>query len=138
MRRLRNQLGVSSMSIILLGLLALSVVLLDGIAISVNQKNARIQKNALQEKIYSAYCFNDSIYYPPGCNITKINKCDNHFVLSSDCLGVGNIVVNNDGKVVVWCGYTSFDSKPAPDCGKYQVDAQGNNCLLTKNLCSKQ
>ena len=126
------------MSIILLGLLSLSVVLLAGIAISVNQKNARNQINARQEKIISAYCFNDSIYFPPGCNIITINKCDNHFVLSSDCLGVGNIIVDNNGKVIVWCGYTSFDSQPAPDCSKYKVDTQGNNCLLSKNLCNKQ
>ena len=117
------------MSIILLGLLSLSVVLLNGISITINQKNAS------REKIISAYCFNGSNLYPPGCNITKINRCGNNYILGSDCLGVGNIIVNNDGKILDWCGYTSFDSTPAPDCSNYQVDARGNNCLLTKNLC---
>jgi len=132
MRFLKDKRGISVFSIMLLALLVLSVVLLNGISIVIRQKEKiQLQKG---KRIAISYCAQSYEKFPPECKITKVFQCDNKYLLRSSCLGVGDVVLNQQGKYVKWCGYTSLDGRGI-DCGQYWIDAEGNDCTQFKNLC---
>jgi len=82
------------------------------------------------------YCQQLHENYPPTCPITKIYQCDDYYILGSDCLGTGDLIVDSQGNLLSWCGYTAIDTK-STDCGEYWLDKSGANCTETNNLCIK-
>lgn len=130
-----NMRGVSALSIILLGMVVLSVVLLNSISIFLQEK----EDNQLPagEEIAVSYCKQGHEKIPPSCTITTVYKCGTKYLLGSSCLGVGNIILDQQGEFISWCGYTSLDEAPE-DCNQYLVDEEGNECVKTNNLCQRQ
>jgi hypothetical protein len=128
----KNQQGVSSLSIILFGLLTLSLVLLDGISITLNNNETyRLLKG--KEKA-TASCFKANDKFPPECYATSVYKCDSRYILDSNCLGVGNVILDKFGDYYAWCGYNSLEGNNVA-CGKLIKNKNGGDCLKTKNLC---
>ncbi|MBU0597989.1 hypothetical protein KKF61_03245 [Patescibacteria group bacterium] len=117
----------------LLGLLALSFVLLDGITIKVNQVLANAQQG---REAALGQCFNVHDKFPRDCIVNQVYRCDKTYIIRTDCLGVGDVILNNQGEYQNWCGYTALDGAQ-PQCGQYLIDEAGRDCLAGKNLCLK-
>ena len=131
-----NNRGVSSFIIMLLALLVLTVVLIDGIAITV-RKNEQAQASIKTgEQIAIDYCSQSYEIFPEQCKVSRVYKCDEYFILRTGCIGVGDVIINNKGEYINWCGYTSLDGD-SPDCGEYWIDIYGQDCTETNNLCLK-
>lgn len=131
MKPATNQQGISALSIILLGMLALSVVLLDAISINLQQRSALAEQHT---SVADQYCFRSHEKYPPECNVTSVQHCGQYFMLTSNCLGTGVVIVNSQGEYLDWCGYTTLEGVPT-SCGQLTIDSQGKNCANAKNLC---
>jgi len=130
----KNNFGVSTFAIMLLALLVLSVVLVDGIAITV-RKNEEAKAGIISgEKIASNYCTQSHEIFPVQCKISRVYKCDEYYILRTGCIGVGDVIINNKGEYINWCGYTSLEGE-APKCGQYWIDVYGLDCTETNNLC---
>lgn len=129
----KNKKGISVNSIILLGLLALSVVLLNGISISVKRAEAGQAKKSDLETVTS-YCWRPHEKFPSECSITKIFACDSGYLATTDCFGVGDLILDKSGNYAGWCGYTVF-GEPEEDCGRYWIDSGGKDCFKSNNLC---
>ncbi len=122
---------MSSTAIILFGLLALTVVLANAIVITANEQNAI----AAGRNTALGYCGESHPRHPDGCIITGLYQCEDYYILQSNCIGVGDVILDKQGATVDWCGYTSLDT-PAPTCQYYRYDNQGANCLQSNNLCT--
>jgi len=130
----KNNYGVSSFAIMLLALLVLTVVLVDGIAISV-KKNEEAKAGIMTgEQIALNYCSQSHEIFPVQCKISRVYKCDEYYILRTGCIGVGDVIINNNGEYVNWCGYTSLEGE-APECGQYWIDIYGQDCTENNNLC---
>ena len=129
---IQDKTGVSAMSIMLLALLVLSVVLLNGTAIAVKGKEKTESQQG--KNVAVSYCSKSNPVFPVECKITKVYKCGNNFLLRSGCIGVGDIILNQRGEFVEWCGYTSLEGTRV-ECGKYWIDDKGNDCTKSNNLC---
>lgn len=135
MRFIKDKRGVSAMSIMLLALLVLSVVLLNGTSIAIKSKEKTESQQG--KNVAISYCAKANPVFPAECKITKVYQCDSNFLLRSGCIGAGDIILNQLGEFVKWCGYTSLEGVQA-DCGKYWIDAQDNDCTKSNNLCIKK
>ncbi len=133
---LTNNRGVSSFAIMLLALLVFTVVLIDGIAITVRKNEQARTGIKSGEQIAMDYC--DQMYeiFPEQCKISRVYMCDEYYILRTGCIGVGDVIINNQGKFINWCGYTSLDGE-APECGEYWIDVYGQDCTENNNLCLK-
>ncbi|MFA5135149.1 MAG: hypothetical protein WC505_05210 [Patescibacteria group bacterium] len=127
--------GISAVAIILLGMMALSVVLLDGISINLKQKEEARAAVAAGLQRAVALCGNPAERLPEDCPIVAVYQCDANYILTSDCMGVGDVLLSGSGEYVAWCGYASIDTA-VRECGRYWLDAEGNDCTLGNNLCS--
>ncbi|MDP2684127.1 MAG: hypothetical protein Q8P20_03650 [bacterium] len=130
----KNNLGVSSFAIMLLALIVLTVVLVNGIAISMRnneQANAGLKSG---EQIATDYCLQSHEIFPEQCKISRVYKCNEYFILRTGCIGVGDVIINNKGEYINWCGYTSLEGQ-TPECGQYWIDVYGNDCTENNNLC---
>lgn len=134
MKLLKNNKGVSSFAIMLLALLVLTVVLIDGIAISIRKNEEAKAGIKSGEKIATDYCSQKHEIFPEQCTITHVYKCNEYYILRTSCIGVGDVIINNQGKYINWCGYTSLD-RDNPECGQYWIDIYGHDCTETNNLC---
>jgi len=133
---IKDNLGVSSFGIMLLALLVLTVVLVDGIAISMRkneQANADLKSG---EQTAVGYCSQSHEIFPEQCKISRVYKCNEYYILRTGCIGVGDVILNSQGKYANWCGYTSLEGD-APECGQYWIDVYGQDCTETNNLCLK-
>jgi len=129
-----NNFGFSSFSIMLLALLVLTLVLVNGIAITV-RNDARANTGIMSAyEIATRYCSQTHEIYPEQCKISRVYKCDEYYILSTGCIGVGDVIVNNKGEYLNWCGYTSLDGD-SPECGEYWIDVYGQDCTQSNNLC---
>ncbi|MFZ6035787.1 MAG: hypothetical protein ACOYUK_01470 [Patescibacteria group bacterium] len=120
--------GISARWIILFGLLALAMVLLDGIALSVNRGDSADDRA-------ESYCATVPRQFPAECPVTQVYACGQRYIVRSECVGVGDLIIDQQGSVISWCGYTTFDATQAPDCRPYETH-QGELCPPTHNLCS--
>ncbi|MFH0804891.1 MAG: hypothetical protein V1916_01705 [Patescibacteria group bacterium] len=127
----RNQRGVSALFITLFGLLALSVVLLDGIAVSAQQR----REAQAGTRVATNNCGQMHVVFPAQCPITAVYRCGGRYILRTDCVGVGDVVLDSRGGYQGWCGYTSFDG-PSPTCQGYNTDHTGTDCTKGTNLCT--
>lgn len=132
MKLTKDARGVSAVSIILLGLLALSVVLLNGTSITLKNKEKARSHQGLN--VATSYCSKTNPVFPAECKVTKVYACDGNYLLRSGCLGVGDVILNQRGEFVGWCGYTSLEGAKV-DCGQYWINQAGNDCTKSKNLC---
>lgn len=131
---LNNQRGIASASIILFGLLALTVVLINGISIGVQRINDTATEKGLNTVV--SYCHQHHEKYPQTCLVDEIYPCRESYIFRSNCIGVGDVIYNNKGEFMDWCGYTSLDGSGVA-CSTYWLDEKGNDCLKNKNLCIK-
>lgn len=131
---IKNNSGVTSFAIMLLALLVLTVVLVNGIAISVRQDKQAKNSIKTSAEITAYYCFNPYQIFPEQCKISQVFKCDNEYILRTECIGVGDVIIDNQGVYKNWCGYTSLEGQ-APDCGEYWIDSNGDICTESNNLC---
>lgn len=120
---------MSARFIILFGLLALSVVLLNAIAITINQHNDG-------DVVAQRYCGQSHQRYPLDCTIDGVFDCSDHYVMRSTCFGVGDIIVDQHGTFIDWCGYAVFGGSQSGSCDRYEIDPQGNRCAIANNLCN--
>lgn len=125
--------GVTGLTIILFGLLTLAVVLLNGIAMTAQGK---AHQRAQEQKV-AGYCSQTHEKLPPECRITEVFRCGERYILRSNCLGVGDVIVGREGQLVTWCGYSSLNA-PSQDCRPYLSDKKGRDCTKTNNLCAKK
>ncbi len=125
-----NQKGISTVAIMLFGVLTLTVVVANGIVFSVEEQ----ERLANGEEIARSYCTKNPEQYPSVCSVSSVVACENWYVVSSDCLGVGHVIYDTYGNYLAWCGYNSLDGQ-AVACDKYLTDSKGNNCLTLPNLC---
>lgn len=136
MSLLYDKRGISAVAIILLGLMALSVVLLDGISINLKQKEQARAAEVAGKQRATALCGNVAEQLPRECPIIEVFQCDASFILRSNCIGVGDILLNSKGEYVAWCGYTSIDTE-VRECGRYWINDNGDDCMLSNNLCGE-
>ncbi len=122
--------GVSPRWIILFGTLALTLVLVNGIMLTLADQADHGTSVAAQ------YCGQSHERFPVECSVTGVYDCDSHYVLQSDCIGVGEVVLDREGTMIAWCGYTAFDAPTSPSCIKYNRTPEGTNCVTT-NLCNQ-
>ncbi|MDD5040318.1 MAG: hypothetical protein PHY34_04175 [Patescibacteria group bacterium] len=134
MRFIRDRRGVQAVSIILFGLLALSVVLLNAISITVNQRKHAAAMERSGETAAISFCGTAHSRFPEQCLVARAYQCGGTYILQSNCIGVGEVILDKNGDFLKWCGYATLD-QTAPDCGRYWMDAQGRDCTATKNLC---
>jgi hypothetical protein len=119
--------GISARTIMLFGLLALTVVLVDAIAIL--QSEGDQQQTGKARAI--SYCGKTHEKFPSQCPITQVRQCGQAYLLQSDCIGVGNIILSSRGTFLDWCGYNTLDTA-GKDCGQY---INSTDCIGNINLC---
>ncbi len=127
---INNNKGVSATAIILFGLLCLTLVLVDIISIQTSQakKTQAIVARA------SRYCGQNHQKFPLQCPVTRVFDCAGYFILQTDCLGVGNVILNGQAEFKDWCGYNSLDTQ-AQSCVESLNSARWQSCLESDNLC---
>jgi hypothetical protein len=125
-----NNKGVSATAIILFGLLSLTLVLVDIISIQTSQAK-KTQANVVQA---TRYCGQNHEKFPPQCPVTKTFDCAGYFILQTDCLGVGNVILDGQAEFQEWCGYNSLDTQ-AQSCAESLDSARWQGCLESDNLC---
>ena len=130
-----DQRGVTVFAIMLLALLVLTVVLLNGISISIKQQEqARAAGNGAPVNITQTFCNTSYRIFPPECRISKIFQCDSQYLLETNCIGVGKVILYESGSEKVWCDFTSFEGTRV-ECTEYWTTEKGGACPVTNNLC---
>ena len=133
-----DQRGVTVFAIMLLALLVLAVVLLNGISISVKQQEqARAAAgSSASVNIAQTFCNKSYRVFPQECRISKIFQCDSQYLLETNCLGVGKVILYKSGNEKVWCDFTSFEGTRV-ECSAYWKTENGSACAMINNLCQK-
>ena len=128
---LNNHKGISAMSVILFGLLSLTLVLVNIISIQTSQAK---KTRAGLTKAVQYYCGTNHEKFPSECLVTKTFDCSGYYILQTDCLGVGNVILDNRTEFLDWCGYNSLDTQ-AKSCAESLDSSKWQTCLKSDNLC---